>query len=65
MRIQKLHLEKHKKVNRDFITIEIWILNESGKNGLLLERWLTHGEDYRKSIILGIKVDIDTTQYIL
>ena len=65
MRTQKLHLEKHKKVNRDFTTIEIWIVNEIGKNGLLLEKWLTHDENYRKSIMFGIKAGIDTTQYIL
>jgi hypothetical protein len=65
MRIQKLHLEKRKKVNQDFITIEIWILNENGKNGLRLEKWLTHEENYKKNMILGIRVDIDTTQYIL
>ena len=65
MRIQKLRLEKHKKANQDFITIEIWILNESGKNGLPLGKWLTHEKIYKKNIILGIRVDIDTTQYIL
>ena len=45
MRIQKPHLEKHKKANR--------------------EKWLAHEENYRKSIIFGEKVDIDTIQYIL
>lgn len=65
MRIQKLRLEKHKKANQGFITIEIWILNENGKNGLPLEKWLTHEENYRKSITFGIKVDIGTIQYIL
>ena len=64
MRIQKLRLEKHKKASRDFIIIEIWILNESGKSGLPLEKWLTHEGNYRKSIMFGIKAGIDTIQYI-
>lgn len=65
MRILKQHSGKPKRVRKGFITIEKLILNENGMSGLLQEKWLTHEVDYKRSMMLGIKVGIDTTLFIL
>lgn len=58
-------LEKYRKANLDIIGIEILILNENGKNGLLVGRWLIHENDYRKNMILGRIAEKDMTLFIL